>query len=100
MNNLEHMCVNIPEINQGAVSVKLGHSCKNCAKKDFCQEICPQVEKILNKRSINGYSQRHINRKERLFYTEELERIAGERAFKLKFGYRKIPEHIKEMSYY
>lgn len=70
------------------------NTCKECKDQPCIKtgNICKEVEKILSAREIRGYSPRQIRNKERQFPTEVLERIAAERAFKLKFG-KEINKH-------
>lgn len=64
--------------------------CLECALRSTCKKICKKLEQYLSKfQAKNGYSDRHYRRKIRLFPIDELERIAGERAFRLKFGVKK-----------
>jgi len=61
-------------------------SCGHCPRRKECKEICPKVEKLLRKRDVAGYSARHIKRKEVLFPTDKLERVATIRAFQIRYG--------------
>ncbi len=78
-------------------------TCLNC-KEQPCTikgnpqygKICAEVEALLNTKEIRGYTPRHLRNKERQFSITDLDRIAGKRAFQIKFGNRKIPSHLQE----
>ena len=60
--------------------------CGHCPRRKECKAICPEVEKMLRKREVGGSSIAHKKRKEVLFPTDKLERVAAVRAFQLRFG--------------
>jgi hypothetical protein len=69
------MCVDIPEI---SLEAKRGLNCLNCVKREFCQEICPEVEAILPR------PQGGCKNKIKHYSPEVLEDMANRRALKYK----------------
>jgi sulfatase maturation enzyme AslB (radical SAM superfamily) len=67
-------------INVEPVDAKIRQSCKNCVKYEFCQEICPEVEALLPKKTTGKH------KKEITVSTEYVESLGVQRAFKLKYG--------------
>jgi hypothetical protein len=61
-------------------------TCSTCKDRSTCKAICKEVEKILSRRDIEGYSKRQKQRKEVLFPTAKLEDVANSRAFQIKYG--------------
>lgn len=57
-----------------------GFNCLNCLKREFCTEICVEVENLLPKKTTG----RH--KKEATVSLNYLEILATERVFKLRFG--------------
>jgi len=57
--------------------------CQTCDKWKTCVKTCYEIEKFLS-RNPDGYSERHIRRKEVPY--ADTESIADYRAFTLKYG--------------
>ena len=67
--------------------------CKLCKAKNTCQETCQDLNQYLKKNGIYSDNYRHKRRETPL---DNIDKIAIDRAFKLKYG-RKI-SHFLELS--
>ncbi len=63
--------------------------CLNCVKRSNCKEICKEVEALLPKPTTGRLRGEHS------FDPDYLETTAAKRAFKIKFGVRKLPNHLQ-----
>ena len=49
-------------------------SCKQCINYDVCVEVCPALNQFLDKeQSQDGYSKRHVRRREIPYSPEQIE---------------------------
>ena len=74
-------------------------TCKDCKNQECLKtkKVCKKIESYLHAcQAKDGYSDRHYRRKIRLFPTDALDMIGGKRAFKIKYGSRKMPKHLEE----
>jgi len=61
--------------------------CLKCKTRKDCKKTCKKLEKYLCKlQSKDGYSDRHLRRKELLWDSMDIEDLAGVRAMELKYG--------------
>jgi len=65
----------------------LGQRCLFCVKRDFCKEICPEVEDLLPKKNTG----RH--KKELIFENHILDIMAANNALYKRYGQRYITTH-------
>ena len=62
-------------------------TCDNCPKKDKCQALCKDMERLLRRKGEDRlYSDSTIERKEQPYDPAILERKAGEKATRYKLG--------------
>jgi len=75
------------------------NTCKECIDQPCIKtgKVCKDIEKLLSKlQSDNGYSDRHIRRKEIPYDSIEIENIATQRAMELKYGKRRSKYFLQD----
>lgn len=77
MNETIENRAKIPETQERATNPL---SCQNCVKKEFCKEICLEIEALLPKKTTGKH------KKEITVSNEYAESLGVQRAFKLRFG--------------
>ena len=63
--------------------------CSKCKKRKDCKKLCKDMNKYLKKKvkeEYGGYSERHLQRKELLWDSKDIEDLAAKEAFRLKYG--------------
>jgi L-rhamnose mutarotase len=69
--------------------------CGHCPRRKECKSICPEVEKVLRKREVAGYSLAHRKRKEVIYNAQKIEDLAARVAFTKLYG-KKYPLSIDQ----